>query len=90
MQLLIPGKGSRESKIVYMLVLLLPGFNTNHLIINIFLCRYFKIKLFSLFSGKDSTLVSEDECSTELDKVKTDMVKAFDYSEGDYYCYAAS
>ena len=39
-------------------------------------------KLLSLLSGKDSFAISEDECSTELIKMTTDMVKAFDYSEG--------
>ena len=48
-----------------------------------YLCA--QVKLLSLLSGKDSFAVSEDECSTELEKMTTDMVKAFDYSEGKSY-----
>lgn len=40
------------------------------------------MKLLSLLSGKDCTLVSEEECSKELSRVTLDMVKAYDYSEG--------
>jgi hypothetical protein len=36
-----------------------------------------------MISGKDSTVVSEEECNEKLRGVTRDMVKVYDYSEGE-------
>ena len=48
------------------------------------LLSYLKVQLFSLWSGSRNTLSqpTEQECKAELRKMKEDMIKVYEYSQG--------
>lgn len=47
------------------------------------LCAFNQARAVSFLFGKDMGHVSEDECEKELNEVTSNMIKVFQYSEGD-------
>ena len=41
-----------------------------------------QVKLMALFKGDATESVSDDECQRKLESLKTDMMKAFNYAQG--------
>ena len=48
-----------------------------------------QVKVWTWLAGEDAGYsVSESECNEELDKLKKEMVKAFDYAEGEQVVFS--